>query len=317
MCRMFDVIIPVRSTPLNLFRSCLESVLAQDYQDFQVFVCDATPETWVRWEAHQALLQEFADAFGDRWNYHVQTAEFQGVSGARNQIIAAGSSPWVAFIDSDDRWSSNYLAEMAQAMQTGEAEIWVTEILNDVASSHLLPLERVGVAATIGMEKRLHCRLQCYELITFLPVSFHPQFWMTAAVFFSGLVCDRRCLESEQFSEDFALGEDTELMLRWTKAGYITRFLATSEAMVLKSTWEGQLGSHMTNPEIMEPIGALFAERHSDCYLTPEWRRAKPLSTLRLFERFANQESARNRYQLVDSVTINIMTEEDYELSLL
>jgi len=314
---MFDVIIPVRSTPLNLFRSCLESVLNQDYQEFQVFICDATPETWIRWETHQALLQEFAEAFGDRWNYHTQQPEFKGVSGARNQIIAAGHSPWVAFLDSDDKWSTDYLTRMAEAMQTGEAEIWVTEILSDVATTHLLPLERVGVAATIGMEKRLHCRLQCYEIINFLPTNFHRQFWMTAAVFFSGLVCERRCLESEQFSEDFALGEDTELMLRWTKAGYLTRFLAVSETMVQKNAWEGQLGSEMNNPEIMEPIGALFAARHADCYLTPEWRRDKSFSALQLFERFASGESARNRYQLVDAVTLNIMTEEDYELTQL
>lgn len=101
---MFDVIVPVRSTPLNLFRSCLESVLNQDYQDFNIFICDATPETWIRWEAHQALLQEFAERFGDRWNYQRQSSEFSGVSGARNQIIAAGTASWVAFIDSDDQW---------------------------------------------------------------------------------------------------------------------------------------------------------------------------------------------------------------------
>ena len=56
-------------------RDTLDSVLNQSTQDFQLWICDATPEDWIRWDSYQQLLAEYSEAFGSRWNYQRQTKE--------------------------------------------------------------------------------------------------------------------------------------------------------------------------------------------------------------------------------------------------
>ena len=45
---------------------------------------------------------------------------------ARNQLLESSSNPLVAFLDSDDLWHPLYLTLMSQALETQEADIWVT-----------------------------------------------------------------------------------------------------------------------------------------------------------------------------------------------
>lgn len=311
----FDIIIPVMSTPLNLFRATLDSILAQTCQDFNLWICDATPESWIRWDAYQSLIRDYQTRFGDRWQYVRQDSEkFPGVSGARNQIMAMGSAPYLAFLDSDDEWNPNYLSKMLRALETQEADIWVTEIMSHVATNHLVDLTRVGITEEIGMEKIMHNHLQCYEVANFLPAEYQKYFWISAAAFFSGLVCHRHCVDTHQFSPDFKLGEDTELMVRWIKAGYQVRSLSVEYALVTKKEWAGQLGKQMADPEIMQPIGELFVERHGDCYVSEADLAKMPYSAAKTIQMFQKDSGARDRYQINQGLSVNFMSKDDWEI---
>ncbi len=92
---MFDVIVPTYKPPISLLKKCLESIRNQTFQDYTVWICDGTPEDWMRYDAMQKVFQEYPE-----FNYEKQTGE--GVSQARNQIIEKGSNPYVAFLDEDD-----------------------------------------------------------------------------------------------------------------------------------------------------------------------------------------------------------------------
>ncbi len=88
---LFSVIIPVYNRPVPL-RRAIESVLAQNFSDYELVVVDdgSTDDT-------AAIARSFpAVRYVHQHN--------RGVSAARNRGAAESSAPYLAFLDSDDEW---------------------------------------------------------------------------------------------------------------------------------------------------------------------------------------------------------------------
>jgi GT2 family glycosyltransferase len=101
---LVSVVIPAYNAAAYI-PEALQSVFAQTYSDFEVVVVnDGSPDT----PALEAALKPF----GDRIIYFKQ--ENRGPSAARNLGIQRGRGEFVAFIDSDDIWLPEYLAEQMQ-----------------------------------------------------------------------------------------------------------------------------------------------------------------------------------------------------------
>jgi GT2 family glycosyltransferase len=86
-----SVIIPTYNRA-TFISEAIESVMAQDYHDFEIVVVDdgSTDNT-------QEILQDFSEIL-------VVRQDCQGVSAARNAGIARASGRLIAFLDSDDLW---------------------------------------------------------------------------------------------------------------------------------------------------------------------------------------------------------------------
>jgi len=86
----------------------LESIFAQTYQDFEVIVInDGSPDTE---EFEQAIKP-----YRDRIVYLKQAN--RGPSAARNAGILRARGEYVAFLDSDDAWHRDYLAEQMNILR--------------------------------------------------------------------------------------------------------------------------------------------------------------------------------------------------------
>jgi glycosyltransferase involved in cell wall biosynthesis len=114
------VIIPTYNRAWCL-REAVDSVLAQDFRDFELIVVDdgSTDDT-------PQLLQEYGEAI------RVFRQENRGVSAARNAGIAVSRGALIAFLDSDDLWLQGKLARQveffkahADALICQTEEIWV------------------------------------------------------------------------------------------------------------------------------------------------------------------------------------------------
>lgn len=88
----FSVIIPVHNRYRSL-KEAIDSVLSQTFTDFELIVVD---------DGSADDTPHVADEYAGRIRYIRQ--ENRGVSAARNAGAAAASSPWLAFLDSDDLW---------------------------------------------------------------------------------------------------------------------------------------------------------------------------------------------------------------------
>jgi len=96
---LVTVIIPTYNRREYL-KEALDSVLAQDFTDFELFVIDdgSTDKT-------ASLVEKHADP---RIKYRFQ--EKRGASAARNRGIAEASGEYISFLDSDDLWKKDKLS---------------------------------------------------------------------------------------------------------------------------------------------------------------------------------------------------------------
>lgn len=89
-----SIVVPVYNGQ-NYLSDCLESIAAQSFHDFEV---------WVINDGSTDSSQEIAEAFVKRdFRFHLLSQENKGLSGARNAGIAMCAGEYIAFVDSDDR----------------------------------------------------------------------------------------------------------------------------------------------------------------------------------------------------------------------
>lgn len=87
----------------RFLKSAVDSVLAQDYNEFEVIVID---------DGSKDETPEVAKAYGDKIRYIRQVN--QGLSATRNNGIPQCQYPYVAFLDADDEWEPNFLSSLME-----------------------------------------------------------------------------------------------------------------------------------------------------------------------------------------------------------
>lgn len=95
-----SVIVPVYNAEKSLCR-CIESILAQTYQDFELLLIDDGSK-----DSSGAICDEYAEQDARIRVFHKENG---GVSSARNVGLDNARGEWYAFVDSDDSVSPHYL----------------------------------------------------------------------------------------------------------------------------------------------------------------------------------------------------------------
>ena len=100
---MISVIVPVYNAEKYLQR-CVDSILKQSFTDFEVLLID---------DGSHDRSGELCDEYGDKDNrvsvFHMENG---GVSSARNVGLDNALGDWLAFVDSDDTLSRDFLYHM-------------------------------------------------------------------------------------------------------------------------------------------------------------------------------------------------------------
>ena len=110
---MFDIIVPTYRINPAWLEECLQSIKRQTVTDWHCYIVDGTPSDWPQYE--EMMLVVDSHLSDDRFTFMKQTGT--GVSQARNQGIAAGTSPYIAFLDGDDHWYDEHLIEFVNYMR--------------------------------------------------------------------------------------------------------------------------------------------------------------------------------------------------------
>lgn len=105
---LVSVIMPAYNSEKYIGKS-IESVLAQDYEKFELIIVDDGSK-----DGSKSIVEQYA-----KNDIRIKLLEQanQGVSAARNKGLDTATGEYVAFLDSDDLWDADNLSVMVQAAE--------------------------------------------------------------------------------------------------------------------------------------------------------------------------------------------------------
>jgi glycosyltransferase involved in cell wall biosynthesis len=207
-----SVVIPTYNSAV-MVKEAIESVLSQTYSNFEISVVDdgSTDDT-----------EKVVRQFGDRVRYFKQAN--QGVSAARNAGIKQARSEYIAFLDSDDLWLPEKLAEEVPLLDTDP---------------------KVGLVycdwAVVCGESVLQS-----SYLKDLPAAsgyIFDELIQSGFILTSGVVVRRACLEDVgDFDTSLSIAQDYDL---WLRISYRWRVQLVNRCLFTKRSWDGSLSSNL------------------------------------------------------------------------
>lgn len=114
-----SIIVPVYNVAPYL-RKCVDSLLAQDYDDYEIILVDdgSTDDSW-------SIIQEYISRFRGLEDERIRGIhqENGGLSAARNTGIAAARGEYLCFVDSDDYWEPNVLGGLMAQVERDNLDV--------------------------------------------------------------------------------------------------------------------------------------------------------------------------------------------------
>ncbi|MCD8232708.1 MAG: glycosyltransferase [Clostridiales bacterium] len=115
---MVTIIIPVYNVE-NYLRRCVDSVLSQEYTDFEVFLVDNGST-----DSSGIICDEYA---GEDARVRVIHQKNTGVSDARNAAIAEARGTWIQFADSDDWITPDATRQFVKAATENNCDMVISD----------------------------------------------------------------------------------------------------------------------------------------------------------------------------------------------
>lgn len=116
---LISVIVPVYNAE-NTLRQCVDSILGQEYRDFELLLIDDGSK-----DNSPAICDEYAAKDSRVIVFHKENA---GVSAARNKGLEKASGKWITFIDSDDYISADYF----HGVECSEQDLLITGFRDEI-----------------------------------------------------------------------------------------------------------------------------------------------------------------------------------------
>jgi hypothetical protein len=216
-----SVIIPAYNTAAYIVET-LDSVFAQTFTDFEVIVInDGSPDT--------DKLEKIIEPYLERIVYLKQ--ENRGPSAARNAGIRCARGEYIAFLDSDDSWLPQYLAEQFRLFEnsTGLSMVYCDALL-------------FGQSPLSG--KSYFQAFPPRNLVTF------ESLLKGCSIFMHCVVVRKRVLfEAGLFDEELRLLEDIHL---WLRIAYRGGLIVCNQQVLARRRYRLCSLSQVTNRDMAE-----------------------------------------------------------------
>lgn len=212
-----SIIIPAYNAEATL-PATLKSVLSQTYTDFEVWVVDDGSR-----DGTASVVETIADP-----RIHLVQQANQGAAVARNHGIEVSTAPLVTFLDGDDCWTPEKLADQVAALeqhpQAAIAYSWTNYI--DQAGQPLFPGGRDKHSGDVYGELFQHNFIESG----------------------SNLIVRRTALEQVGvFDPDLASVHDWEL---WLRLAEHYEFILVPKAQILYRVMSGSISSNLSRQEM-------------------------------------------------------------------
>jgi len=235
-----SVVIPVYNCA-HYIQEALESVFAQTFTDYEVFVVnDGSPDT--------PELEIVLAPYKERIVYIRQ--ENHGPAAARNAAIRRARGEYVAFLDSDDTWYPQYLSCQISRLEADSLDLIYSDALL-FGDSHFDGLTFMQVLPPRGS------------------VTVEGLLTSKCSIITSGTVVRKQTIvELGGFNERHELVEDFDLWLRMAAGGY--RMYYQSDVLVRHRLHAGSL-AHNPIRMLEKGIAVVDEYRRSLASAEPQW----------------------------------------------
>lgn len=244
---LVSVVVPTYNRA-RFLGSTLDSISAQTLYDFEVIVMDdgSTDDTRQMLGRRPEVIRYLRQ-------------EHQGAAAARNHAIAEANTPLVAFLDSDDIWLPEFLAEVTQAvLDHPEAAM---------AYSDFKTIDAHGTVLR-GHRKRQHGGSVTAPL--FASIFIHT----------SCVVARREALlEAGGFNEGLEAAEDYDL---WLRMSLHRPFVSVPKILCYRRSHDGSLSRNGSVQNLIRKARLLeeFYQRHGDGRIPEPLARRRLAKTL-------------------------------------
>lgn len=279
---MFDIVIPIWKMKTQYLRNCLHSIQAQTFTDWKVYIIDGSPTDWENYEEQQNFINEIIDS-DERIEYHRhQNLKEPFVSEAMNQGTKLGSNPYVCYLGGDDFYYNHFLDETVN---------WIDEQKNKEEVGVYFCMVQQNVKTIIDMGEfeigRVHTEIVNHYLIhPLLDKKFLPYFHYGTPIFMNGATFQRKAVEEVNgFDEKLVLCEDTDLVMKLLKKGYISvwlpfvgAYLRLHNEQTGRVSAESPFGIDEKKKELFDMCFKRFNKKHGKYYLMKkEYKQVKKL----------------------------------------
>lgn len=157
--------------------SCIESVIAQTYQDWEMLIADDCSQ-----DATIQIVERYAAA--DSRVRLIRLDQNGGAGAARNRSIAEAEGRYVAFLDADDRWLPAKLERQVSFMQQSGAKVCYSSYVTCDAVGNvkgIVPCPKRVAYSDILSDDRMGCLTLIYDAEAlgkvFMPLMRRRQDW--------------------------------------------------------------------------------------------------------------------------------------------
>lgn len=187
----FSIIVPVYNKAKTLHQ-CVNSVLAQQFEDWELLLINDGSK-----DDSAEVCKLFTDA-RIRYLEHKN----HGVSYTRNRGIREAKGTFIVFLDADDYWDNTYLEDIAQAIESKEADIYFTGItkIDTEGHKHIISFPLEGFQEENKFRSNLYSIQRETQLYGYVPNKIVKREFLLSHNLF--------------FDETIRMAEDLEFFLR-------------------------------------------------------------------------------------------------------
>ena len=154
-----SVIVPVYNVE-SFLRKCLDSIMQQSFQDFEVIIVDDGST-----DSSGSIAQEYVKEYA---NVQMITQENGGLGAARNTGISAAKGEFLLFVDSDDTIDKNTLQVLMDTVNSTNADLVIFDFLSEDLHGNVTQISEECV------QKNSDATLsQCPQLLLDWPASWN------------------------------------------------------------------------------------------------------------------------------------------------
>ena len=127
-----NVLMATYNTPFHMSKRAIDSVLNQDFQDFELIILDDGSDFYT-----SVKLLEYVQNFDNKISYFRH--KNRGQSHSINRGIRLCNSPFISIIDADDEYKPNHLSTCLKAMTSHDLIASHTDTIVDVLEDYYVP----------------------------------------------------------------------------------------------------------------------------------------------------------------------------------